>query len=122
WARRRPAIAALLGLVLLTATLGFGLVTWKWLDAEQQRQAAERAREREQRTAQEREEALGKARAEEEKARRAAAGERRAAYLNLVALAHNESLGNNTQRAHKLLHACPEELRGWEWPYLARLS
>jgi WD40 repeat protein len=38
WARRRPAIAALLGLLLLVSGLGVAGIVWKWLDA----QAAER--------------------------------------------------------------------------------
>src|SRR5262249_15988915 len=33
WARRRPAIAALLALVVFVTALGFGLVTWQWLRA-----------------------------------------------------------------------------------------
>src|SRR5262249_44586560 len=34
WARRRPAIAALLALVAFVAGLGLGLVTWQWRQAE----------------------------------------------------------------------------------------
>src|SRR5262249_35551872 len=30
WARRRPAIAALLAAVVLVAAVGFGLVVWQW--------------------------------------------------------------------------------------------
>jgi WD40 repeat protein/serine/threonine protein kinase len=34
WARRRPAVAALAGLVVAVTALGFGLVTWQWQRAE----------------------------------------------------------------------------------------
>jgi WD40 repeat protein len=43
WARRRPAVATLLGLMAMLTVVGFGLVTWKWLDAEAARGRAERA-------------------------------------------------------------------------------
>jgi WD40 repeat protein len=33
WARRRPAVAALLALVVLITAVGAGMVTWKWLEA-----------------------------------------------------------------------------------------
>src|SRR5262249_19151788 len=34
WARRRPAVAALAALVVFVTALGFGLVTWQWLQAD----------------------------------------------------------------------------------------
>lgn len=40
WARRRPAVAALSGLVVAVAALGFALVTWKWLEAEHHKDVA----------------------------------------------------------------------------------
>ena len=42
WARRRPAIAALLGLVALVAALGLGGVLWQWREAVLARAVAER--------------------------------------------------------------------------------
>jgi WD40 repeat protein/tRNA A-37 threonylcarbamoyl transferase component Bud32 len=44
WARRRPAVAALSGLALLVAVLGFGLVTYAWREAEGAREAEAGAR------------------------------------------------------------------------------
>jgi WD40 repeat protein/serine/threonine protein kinase len=41
WARRRPAVAALAGLVVAVTALGFGLVTWQWQRAEGEWQRAE---------------------------------------------------------------------------------
>jgi WD40 repeat protein len=42
WARRRPAVAALLALLVLVTATGFALVTWKWYEAEQARQETKR--------------------------------------------------------------------------------
>jgi tetratricopeptide (TPR) repeat protein len=47
WARRRPAVAALMALTAFVTALGFGLVTWKWRAEIQQRRAAEAAQDRE---------------------------------------------------------------------------
>ena len=49
WARRRPAIAALLGLVVLVTALGLGGVLWQWREAvlardERESRAGDRAR------------------------------------------------------------------------------
>ena len=46
WARRRPAIAALLGLVALVAAAGLGGVLWQWREAVVARGIAERESER----------------------------------------------------------------------------
>jgi WD40 repeat protein len=40
WAQRRPAVAALLGLVVVVAALGFGGVVWQWQRAERSLQRA----------------------------------------------------------------------------------
>jgi WD40 repeat protein len=48
WARRRPALAALLALVVLTALFGFGMVTWQWREAAAARDQAERTGRAEQ--------------------------------------------------------------------------
>jgi WD40 repeat protein len=43
WVRRRPAVAALLGAVVLSTAAGFALVTWQWREAVAQRDAKEAA-------------------------------------------------------------------------------
>jgi WD40 repeat protein len=41
-------------------------------------------------------------------------------YFNRVALAYLDVTANQPARAVKLLDACPERLRGWEWNYVNR--
>jgi WD40 repeat protein/serine/threonine protein kinase len=53
WAKRRPAIAALLGSVILVTGLGLGLVTWQWQRAEGEWQRAEGERQRAESASQE---------------------------------------------------------------------
>src|SRR5262249_12852417 len=48
-------------------------------------------------------------------------GERQEANFHRITLAHRELSADNLSRALKLLEACPEDLRGWEWHYLMRL-
>jgi hypothetical protein len=43
WARRRPAVAGLAAAVVLVATLGFGLVTWKWREAKERADSEKQA-------------------------------------------------------------------------------
>ncbi len=43
-------------------------------------------------------------------------------YFQRVALAHREILADNLGESQRLLDACPERLRNWEWSYLKRLS
>jgi eukaryotic-like serine/threonine-protein kinase len=47
--------------------------------------------------------------------------ERADAYFHRVTLAHHALIADDLGRARKLLEDCPEDLRGWEWHYLARL-
>jgi WD40 repeat protein len=93
WARRRPAVAALLALVIAVAALGFGLVSWKWREAEAaRREVAEKADTLEINL-----------------------------YYHQIALAERELRRKIGSRADELLDQCLERLRGWEWHYLKRL-
>jgi WD40 repeat protein/serine/threonine protein kinase len=47
--------------------------------------------------------------------------ERREAYFQRITVAHRE-LTDNPAAALRALGECPEDLRGWEWHYLMRLS
>jgi WD40 repeat protein len=116
WARRRPALAALVGLGTLSAALAAGaLVT-----------AIEFGAEAESRK---KEEGL---RHDAEEARRQAEGLRRVAeqaqqqaadalYVNGILRAHYEWLNDDVARTDEALADCPEALRGWEWHYVKRL-
>jgi WD40 repeat protein len=118
WARRSPAVAALAAAVALVTVVGFALVTWKWLDADGQRKAAEEAsaqwRDAENRAtarAHDAERAVDSAeRAREELARNV--------YLSDVSLGNQLFLAGNVERARKVLARCPPQRRRWEWSYL----
>jgi WD40 repeat protein/tRNA A-37 threonylcarbamoyl transferase component Bud32 len=93
WARQRPAVAALLALVLLTAVGGFAGVTWQWRQTEDARRRTAGALD-------EAESLL---------------------YFNRIALADREGLTNHMARVDDLLERCPPPLRQWEWNYLHHL-
>src|SRR5262249_35783427 len=96
-ARRRPAIAALLSLVVFVTALGLSLITWQWVRAETARgELADKANE-----------LTEKARELEIKH-----------YVGNIGLAANEVAMGNTGRAEERLNECPEDLRGWEWHFL----
>jgi WD40 repeat protein len=129
WIKRRPAVAALLGLVVLVTALGLGLVTWKWQEAIQAQQVAEGRREQAEDA---RRDAADMARREKEARRKveiALDGEaterekaQRQAYFRGVTLAPLHWQANNVARAEQVLDEClPVGLRGWEWRYLKRL-
>jgi WD40 repeat protein len=109
WAKRRPAVAALLlvsGAAALTAVGG----AVSLLD-NVQLQAANRQTQR----------AL---KAEEEQRKLAQAARAKAElfqYVHHIALAHSGWRSGNLAGADKLLDDCPPERRCWEWNYLKRL-
>jgi WD40 repeat protein/Flp pilus assembly protein TadD len=135
WARRRPAVAALGGLSLLVAVLGFALVTWQWLEAAYQRNRAEdasrRARAQAVRAERARKKALqaqavavaekGKAKRAEARARARAEEARRNLATHSVSLANSDLLENNYERAESRLEEIPRKYRRWEWHYLKHL-
>jgi WD40 repeat protein len=101
WARRRPAVAALLAVVAL-ALVGFvvaGLLVNRQLT-------------------QERDYALE----QERTARQALEREAQQSYELRVALADREIREGRTLRAFDLLRDCPVSRRGWEWHYLHGLT
>jgi WD40 repeat protein len=100
WARRRPAVASLLALVVFVGTAGGAAVLRQWRQT------------------------VG-ALAREEQAHRSADEQRREAQQNLyyhrIALAYHSWEGNDVAAAQRELDACPPELRDWEWHYVRRL-
>lgn len=92
WAKRRPAVAALLATVVVVTGLGFTGVVWQW-----------------QQTAQ----ALGQSRQAHETTKAHL-------YLNQIARARHELVANHVARAETLLDETPVAARGWEWHFLKR--
>jgi hypothetical protein len=90
WCRRNPLVASLLAIVVIVFAGGFAGVTWKWLEADEQRQQAV---------------TLGSAK----DAALVEAGVN--LYSHSIALAHREWLADNVVRAEQLLDACPLDLR-----------
>lgn len=101
WARRKPGVAALSALVVV---LLLGGLVGATLAALGFRSAAEQERDlsgKLQRSNDELEESL---------------------YTQSIAVAERElSARQDVERAERLLEACPERLRGWEWHHLQRL-
>jgi WD40 repeat protein len=109
WARRRPAVAALIGVSAVTllalVVLVVGSLYSTRLAAEKQR--AEQARDNAEQS-----------RLREEEQRRKA---ETYLYFSRIALAEREWSANNVARTMQLLDECPRALRGWEWHYLQRV-
>jgi WD40 repeat protein len=98
WARRRPAVAVLLGVTSLALLLLIaGLATGVRLLADRQSRL---------------EEALGR---EKEQGVRLA----QAAYFHRITQADRALSGGDFRRAARLLEECPENLRAWEWNHLS---
>jgi eukaryotic-like serine/threonine-protein kinase len=94
---RRPLVAALLALLMVSLIGGLAGVTWKWRDANEQRDLADaRARQ-----------------ADDEK--HAAQYQ---AYRASVAAASAALESHDVAEAARHLESAPENLRGWEWRHL----
>jgi WD40 repeat protein len=121
WARRRPAVAALLA-GLLAVTLGaiISLAALLQVAREHERDARESA----ERESQLKFQAIA-SQQQAEQASRAESAQRRKVesllYFNRVALAHHYWLASNVGRAEAILDEAPQAQRHWEWRYLKRL-
>jgi WD40 repeat protein len=111
WARRRPAVAAMLGLLAVVTGLGFAGVVSQWRRAERHRARATYQAERAERQ-------KDRAEYQKERAEQARATAEARLYAASVALAHREWLAGNLARARQLLEQCPTRHRLWEWAYL----
>ncbi len=120
WVRRRPATAALLALLAITTATGFGLVTWKWLDADRARGEANGAREEAVKALARAREEQAKADSERSRAEAQLTRSESLLYANGIRLAERELLAGDKARAVQLLDECRRDLRGWEWHFLRR--
>jgi len=109
WARRRPGLALMTGLItgFLLLSAGYATTSANLHEAEQRRADAEKAEETEKDLRQKAESANERAEA--------------ALYFNRVMRAHFEWKENAVARADQLLDECPRHLRAWEWHYVKRL-
>src|SRR5262249_9642810 len=102
WARRRPAVAALLAGIVVVTLLGLAGITWEWRGAENRRFQAEGHRL-------------------EAEGHRLEAETR--SYFDRIARAYQELQAHNVVRANQLLDECYKEtpqLCCWEWDFLKR--
>jgi WD40 repeat protein len=110
WTRRRPAVAALLGVsgvaALALAGLVIGLVYQ--LELVEEKAKTENALQAEARAHRESDAARSEA--------------HRLLYVNKLVLAEREWSLNNLGNVKQLLREAPPELRGWEWRYLDHVS
>jgi WD40 repeat protein len=127
WVRRRPAAAALVGVLIVALTTGAAggaAFTYK-LGAERDRYHALADDYRDvagkEKTAREKaQEARGVAEREKEAAQRQRDRADLALHVNRLALARKEAEAGNAPRALDILEECRWDLRGWEWRHLRR--
>jgi WD40 repeat protein len=108
WARRRPAVAALVVVILLAA----GVLVASDIYVRQKKRETERALKGEIEARRRLDDSLGR--------------ERQALYFHRIRLAQAALLANNVPQAERYLEDClppsgQRDLRGWEWHYLKRL-
>jgi WD40 repeat protein len=120
WAKRRPAVAALIVLVVVVGSAGLAGILWKWQEAvtAQGQEAVQKAaalqawgKEKEAR------EAAQNARTDAE---RKNAQLERQAYATNIAGAVRALAANDVALAREHLRGCKPSLRHWEWHYLQR--
>jgi WD40 repeat protein/HEAT repeat protein/tRNA A-37 threonylcarbamoyl transferase component Bud32 len=131
WARRRPALAALVVVSLLAVLLQIGgsLVYISHMSEAYGEQQAEAQKARaalgRERAASEREKKTAAAAARNAQVAREASERARWAeyleYTQRLSLAHADWVANSIPRAAQILADCPAPLRDWEWRYLQRL-
>ena len=126
--RHRAAVAVAAAFaVVVSAALLVSLALWRQAAAERDRAVAAEREQQIQRAradAKAAEAELARAAAEQQRevAQERAERLRRIGYINQIALARNAFEQGSLSRVGPLLEACPNDLRGWEWHYLHRIS
>lgn len=120
WMQRKPVVAAMAVLLLLSLGVFHTVVYLQW----QQLQKTSRELERQRNNLKKTQEDLDTQRWQLDQACRAAEQSRQKAewalYRSLLAEADREFSAHSAKRARQILNQCPEHLRAWEWHYLYR--
>jgi WD40 repeat protein/tRNA A-37 threonylcarbamoyl transferase component Bud32 len=116
WAKRRPAVTALLGVSSVAVVAVVGLLVGFVFQ-----QDLQKANDTITKTLTELKEAKAETDAALQAEARARAGERKQFYQHKLVLAEREWTAGNVGRVKQLLQECPGEVRGWEWHYLHQL-
>jgi WD40 repeat protein len=101
WAKRRPAIAALVLLLNVVAALGLSGILWQWRQTVSAYRVLDRVNSKLDETNTSLELNL---------------------YYSTIRVANSELDHQNLERVQELLANCPKSLRDWEYDYLARAS
>jgi WD40 repeat protein/serine/threonine protein kinase len=109
--RRRPLVALLLVLLAVSLFAGMGGVTWKWREANQQRDRADQQRDL---AIEQRDRADAQARRADEEKQEALYQ----AYRACRTAASTALANHNVDEAAEHLKLAPESLRDWEWRYM----
>jgi WD40 repeat protein/tRNA A-37 threonylcarbamoyl transferase component Bud32 len=118
WAKRRPAVAALLVVVALAGAGLLTAMTVSYLLISQALDDRTAALSEKSQALGEKSQALTNLQDEKQKTDEALRRETAAAYVQRIGRA---AVANDTAAADRLLDECPAELRGWEWNYLRHL-
>jgi WD40 repeat protein/tRNA A-37 threonylcarbamoyl transferase component Bud32 len=110
--RRRPLITLLLALLTASVFTGLSGVTWKWLEANEQRDAANQQRDL---ANEQRDLAKVHARQADDEKQKAQYQAYRASMAAAGAALQNHDVAD----AARILELAPEPLRGWEWRHLS---
>jgi hypothetical protein len=129
WVRRRPMVAALLGLVFLVTAAGLGGIAWAYGEALAEKKAADYAKDdalKQKKTADDAKDDALKQKKAADDAKDDALAQKKVAEWQLtnsqVLLADAACRAGNVGLALDRLDEVPANLRHWEWHYLKRIS